>query len=182
MFILPPYKEGRWGTERLSNWPPVTQLRSRVEALMPYATVIPRIWLTVCLVHATPPAPNTIQPEGIRVNKTVAIRTLNPEYLGQGESATGEGVRPGWWWWGGGGRELVPSVSPIHLADGVQREEVPAADLSDRVPDTESETKILLQGEMPLDPNPRRPRTVLGGESWPKGREPTSICSHPRDI
>ncbi|XP_040092170.1 complement C3 [Oryx dammah] len=30
--------------------------------------------------------------------------------------------------------------------DGVQREEVPAADLSDQVPDTESETKILLQG------------------------------------
>uniref|UniRef100_A0A8C4L456 Uncharacterized protein n=1 Tax=Equus asinus asinus TaxID=83772 RepID=A0A8C4L456_EQUAS len=29
---------------------------------------------------------------------------------------------------------------------GVQREEVPAADLSDQVPDTESETKILLQG------------------------------------
>uniref|UniRef100_A0A8C2NV41 Complement C3 n=1 Tax=Capra hircus TaxID=9925 RepID=A0A8C2NV41_CAPHI len=54
-----------------------------------------------------------VVPEGIRVNKTVAIRTLNPEYLGQ---------------------------------DGVQREEVPAADLSDRVPDTESETKILLQG------------------------------------
>uniref|UniRef100_A0AC11CY18 Uncharacterized protein n=1 Tax=Ovis aries TaxID=9940 RepID=A0AC11CY18_SHEEP len=54
-----------------------------------------------------------VVPEGIRVNKTVAIRTLNPEYLGQ---------------------------------DGVQREEVPAADLSDQVPDTESETKILLQG------------------------------------
>ncbi|EKX73882.1 hypothetical protein BEWA_039200 [Theileria equi strain WA] len=30
--------------------------------------------------------------------------------------------------------------------NGVQREEVPAADLSDQVPDTESETKILLQG------------------------------------
>ncbi|AFZ80139.1 hypothetical protein BEWA_029900 [Theileria equi strain WA] len=30
--------------------------------------------------------------------------------------------------------------------DGIQREEVPAADLSDQVPDTESETKILLQG------------------------------------
>ncbi|OWK12416.1 C3 [Cervus elaphus hippelaphus] len=54
-----------------------------------------------------------VVPEGIRVNKTVAIRTLNPEHLGQG---------------------------------GVQRVEVPAADLSDQVPDTESETKILLQG------------------------------------
>ncbi|AFZ79776.1 hypothetical protein BEWA_026250 [Theileria equi strain WA] len=30
--------------------------------------------------------------------------------------------------------------------NGVQREEVPAADLSDQVPDTESESKILLQG------------------------------------
>ncbi|AFZ79761.1 WD repeat domain containing protein [Theileria equi strain WA] len=30
--------------------------------------------------------------------------------------------------------------------NGVQREEVPAADLTDQVPDTESETKILLQG------------------------------------
>ena len=59
----------------------------------------------------------------------------------------------------------MPSASPIHPADGVQRVEVPAADLSDQVPDTESETKILLQGEMTLDPNPRRPRTVLGGES-----------------
>uniref|UniRef100_A0A4W2D3Y9 Complement C3 n=1 Tax=Bos indicus x Bos taurus TaxID=30522 RepID=A0A4W2D3Y9_BOBOX len=54
-----------------------------------------------------------VVPEGVRVNKTVAVRTLNPEHLGQG---------------------------------GVQREEVPAADLSDQVPDTESETKILLQG------------------------------------
>lgn len=54
-----------------------------------------------------------VVPEGIRVNKTVAIRTLDPEHLGQG---------------------------------GVQREEVPAADLSDQVPDTDSETRILLQG------------------------------------
>ncbi|KAM5239077.1 complement C3 [Ctenodactylus gundi] len=54
-----------------------------------------------------------VVPEGIRVNKTVAIRTLDPQHLGQ---------------------------------EGVQREEVPAADLSDQVPDTESETQILLQG------------------------------------
>lgn len=39
---------------------------------------------------------------------------------------------------------------PHSTADGVQREEVEAADLSDQVPDTESETRILLQGEMPL--------------------------------
>ncbi|KAK2504648.1 hypothetical protein MC885_007798, partial [Smutsia gigantea] len=52
-------------------------------------------------------------PEGIRVNKTVTIRTLDPEHLGQ---------------------------------NGVQREEVREADLSDQVPGTESETKILLQG------------------------------------
>ncbi|XP_058393971.1 complement C3-like [Diceros bicornis minor] len=54
-----------------------------------------------------------VVPEGIRVNKTVAIRTLDPEHKGQ---------------------------------NGVQREEIPAADLSNQVPDTESETKILLQG------------------------------------
>ncbi|KAL1782782.1 complement C3 [Sigmodon hispidus] len=54
-----------------------------------------------------------VVPEGTRVNKTVAIRTLDPERLGQ---------------------------------EGVQREDVPAADLSDQVPDTDSETKILLQG------------------------------------
>uniref|UniRef100_A0A8D2DWE0 Complement C3 n=1 Tax=Sciurus vulgaris TaxID=55149 RepID=A0A8D2DWE0_SCIVU len=54
-----------------------------------------------------------VVPEGIRVNKTVAIRTLDPEHLGEA---------------------------------GVQREEVPAADLSDQVPDTDSETRILLQG------------------------------------
>lgn len=44
----------------------------------------------------------------------------------------------------------MPPVSPIRPPDGVQREEIPAADLSDQVPDTESETKILLQGETPL--------------------------------
>lgn len=54
-----------------------------------------------------------VVPEGMRVNKTVAVRTLDPEHLGQG---------------------------------GVQREDVPAADLSDQVPDTDSETRILLQG------------------------------------
>ncbi|KAM4888892.1 complement C3 [Thomomys bottae] len=54
-----------------------------------------------------------VVPEGIRVNKTVAIKTLDPEHLGQG---------------------------------GIQREEVPPADLSDQVPGTDSETNILLQG------------------------------------
>ncbi|XP_054572878.1 complement C3-like [Eptesicus fuscus] len=54
-----------------------------------------------------------VVPEGIRMNKTVAVETLNPQQLGQ---------------------------------NGVQRVEVEAADLSDQVPDTESETKILLQG------------------------------------
>ncbi|XP_006172143.1 LOW QUALITY PROTEIN: complement C3 [Tupaia chinensis] len=54
-----------------------------------------------------------VVPEGIRVNKTVTVRTLDPEHLGK---------------------------------EGVQREEVQPADLSDRVPDTESETRILLQG------------------------------------
>lgn len=54
-----------------------------------------------------------VVPEGLRVNKTVITRTLNPEKLGK---------------------------------EGVQREDVPAADLSDQVPDTDSETRILLQG------------------------------------
>uniref|UniRef100_A0A8C6RY24 Complement C3 n=1 Tax=Nannospalax galili TaxID=1026970 RepID=A0A8C6RY24_NANGA len=54
-----------------------------------------------------------VVPEGMRVNKTVAIRTLDPEHLGQG---------------------------------GVQKEDVPAADLSDQVPGTDSETRIHLQG------------------------------------
>ncbi|XP_060040075.1 LOW QUALITY PROTEIN: complement C3-like [Erinaceus europaeus] len=54
-----------------------------------------------------------VVPEGVRVNKTVAVRTLNPQVLGQ---------------------------------QGVQREEIPAADISDQVPDTDIETKILLQG------------------------------------
>ncbi|XP_005885544.2 PREDICTED: complement C3 alpha chain-like, partial [Myotis brandtii] len=47
------------------------------------------------------------------MNKTVAVKTLDPQHLGQ---------------------------------NGVQRVEVKAADLSDQVPDTESETRILLQG------------------------------------
>uniref|UniRef100_A0A5F4VZD8 Complement C3 n=1 Tax=Callithrix jacchus TaxID=9483 RepID=A0A5F4VZD8_CALJA len=54
-----------------------------------------------------------VVPEGIRMNKTVAVRTLDPERLGN---------------------------------EGVQKEDVPPADLSDQVPDTESETRILLQG------------------------------------
>ncbi|XP_032025330.1 complement C3 [Hylobates moloch] len=54
-----------------------------------------------------------VVPEGIRMNKTVAVRTLDPERLGH---------------------------------KGVQKEDVPPADLSDQVPDTESETRILLQG------------------------------------
>ncbi|XP_058513897.1 complement C3-like [Ochotona princeps] len=54
-----------------------------------------------------------VVPEGIPVNKTVTVRTLDPENLGQG---------------------------------GFQKEEIPPADLSDQVPETEAETKILLQG------------------------------------
>ncbi|EKX74101.1 hypothetical protein BEWA_041390 [Theileria equi strain WA] len=38
------------------------------------------------------------------------------------------------------------TISEFLAHNGVQREEVPAADLSDQVLDTESETKILLQG------------------------------------
>ncbi|XP_021561126.1 complement C3 [Neomonachus schauinslandi] len=54
-----------------------------------------------------------VVPEGVRVNKTVAVHTLNPEQKGQG---------------------------------GEQQVKVRAADLSDQVPDTDSETRILLQG------------------------------------
>ncbi|AFZ79768.1 hypothetical protein BEWA_026170 [Theileria equi strain WA] len=59
--------------------------------------------------------------------------------------------------------KAVRTLDPEHLGqNGVQREEVPAADLSDQVPDTESETKILLQGTPvaqmaeipPLHPSP----------------------------
>ncbi|XP_058137963.1 LOW QUALITY PROTEIN: complement C3 [Dasypus novemcinctus] len=57
--------------------------------------------------------PLRVVPEGVRVNKTVAVRTLDPEHLGH---------------------------------NGVQREEVHAPDLSDQVPDTELETRILVQG------------------------------------
>ena len=131
--------------------------------------------LSVCpFLHGTPPAPNTIQPEGMRVNKTVVTRTLDPEHKGQRESAT-EGVRAGWLRQGrvgGGGlrqgksgRGLVQWVSPILPAEGVQREEIPPADLSDQVPDTESETKILLQGERPLASTPGDPELCWGGMS-----------------
>lgn len=79
----------------------------------------------------------------------MAVHTLDPQHLGKSESAAGEArgrVAMG----GRGRRGPVPPVSRLRLADGVQREEVHAADLSDQVPDTESETKILIQGEVPL--------------------------------
>ncbi|XP_021487496.1 complement C3 [Meriones unguiculatus] len=42
---------------------------------------------------------------------------------------------------------ITSTLDPVHLGKGgVQRVDVPAADLSDQVPDTDSETKILLQG------------------------------------
>uniref|UniRef100_A0A667IIH8 Complement C3 n=1 Tax=Lynx canadensis TaxID=61383 RepID=A0A667IIH8_LYNCA len=45
---------------------------------------------------------------------------------------------------------VTPWVPPIPLADGVQRAEIHATNLRDQVPDTDSETRILLQGELPL--------------------------------
>lgn len=63
-------------------------------------------------------------------------------------------------------------LSPIPPTDGVQRVEVEAADLSDQVPDTESETKILLQGEMPFVQPPGDREGV--GAMTPK-RVPSSI-------
>ncbi|CAO2640989.1 Complement C3 [Lemmus lemmus] len=42
---------------------------------------------------------------------------------------------------------ITRTLNPEKLGkEGVQREDVPAADLSDQVPDTDSETRILLQG------------------------------------
>uniref|UniRef100_A0A667J3M3 Complement C3 n=1 Tax=Lynx canadensis TaxID=61383 RepID=A0A667J3M3_LYNCA len=41
---------------------------------------------------------------------------------------------------------VTPWVPPIPLADGVQRAEIHATNLRDQVPDTDSETRILLQG------------------------------------
>lgn len=61
---------------------------------------------------------------------------------------------------------MVLPVFPIHLADGVLKRKSQLQILVIKFRDTESETKILLQGERcSLDPNPRRPRTVLGRES-----------------
>ncbi|XP_045347710.1 complement C3-like [Leopardus geoffroyi] len=54
-----------------------------------------------------------VVPEGIRVDKTVAVHTLDPENRGR---------------------------------NGVQRAEIHATNLRDQVPDTDSETRILLQG------------------------------------
>lgn len=53
------------------------------------------------------------------------------------------------------GRALWPSSSPVLPAGGEQQVKVRAADLSDQVPDTDSETRILLQGE-PTGPDPGR--------------------------
>ena len=45
--------------------------------------------------------------------------------------------------------KLVPSTASLsHPAGGVQKVDVPAADLSDQVPDTDTETRIILQGKM----------------------------------
>src|SRR3712207_8719524 len=55
--------------------------------LFPYTTLFRSAY---AFIHPIPASPDTIQPEGIRVNKTVAIRTLDPAHLGQSESAMGE--------------------------------------------------------------------------------------------
>uniref|UniRef100_A0A667I3L7 Complement C3 n=1 Tax=Lynx canadensis TaxID=61383 RepID=A0A667I3L7_LYNCA len=48
--------------------------------------------------------------------------------------------------WGTCSPLVTPWVPPIPLADGVQRAEIHATNLRDQVPDTDSETRILLQG------------------------------------
>ncbi|XP_044900676.1 complement C3-like [Felis catus] len=99
--------------------------------------------------------PLKVVPEGIRVNKTVAVHTLDPENRGQ---------------------------------NGVQREEVHAIDLSDQVPDTDSETRILLQGtpvaqltEDAIDAERLKNLIVIPsgcGEQNMKSMTPTVIAVH----
>ncbi|XP_039080959.1 complement C3-like [Hyaena hyaena] len=96
-----------------------------------------------------------VVPEGIRVTKTVAVQTLDPQNKGH---------------------------------NGVQREEIHAADLSDQVPDTDSETKILLQGtpvaqlaEDAIDPERLKHLIVTPsgcGEQNMIGMTPTVIAVH----
>lgn len=59
-------------------------------------------------------------------------------------------------WWETAGGILLSSSA----AGGEQKVEIRAADLSDQVPDTDLETRILLQGEPPLtgpDPGGHNP-------------------------
>ncbi|XP_045632664.1 complement C3 [Ursus americanus] len=96
-----------------------------------------------------------VVPEGVRVNQTVAVHTLNPQQEGKG---------------------------------GEQQVKVRAADLSDQVPDTDSETRILLQGtpvaqmaEDAIDANRLKHLIVTPsgcGEQNMIGMTPTVIAVH----
>lgn len=56
-------------------------------------------------------------------------------------------------WW----ETAAAILLSFSTAGGEQKVEIRAADLSDQVPDTDLETRILLQGEPPLTgPDPRR--------------------------
>uniref|UniRef100_A0A673VAA9 Complement C3 n=1 Tax=Suricata suricatta TaxID=37032 RepID=A0A673VAA9_SURSU len=109
----------------------------------------------ILLTSPSPSHPNTVQPEGIIVNRTVAVHTLDPEHRGH---------------------------------NGVQREEIHATDLSDQVPDTDSETRILLQGtpvaqltEDAIDGERLKQLIVIPsgcGEQNMKGMTPTVIAVH----
>ncbi|AFZ80767.1 hypothetical protein BEWA_001740 [Theileria equi strain WA] len=73
---------------------------------------------------------------------------------------------------------LQECLDPEHLGqNGVQREEVPAADLSDQVPDTESETKILLQGT----PVAQMAEDAIDGERLKHLIVTPSGCGEPAD-
>ncbi|EKX73328.1 hypothetical protein BEWA_053840 [Theileria equi strain WA] len=73
-----------------------------------------------------------------------------------------------------------PISNPEHLGqNGVQREEVPVADLSDQVPDTESETKILLEGtpvvQMAVDAIDDERQVSVGNVSLSTGNESQDV-------
>uniref|UniRef100_A0A452U6X5 Complement C3 n=1 Tax=Ursus maritimus TaxID=29073 RepID=A0A452U6X5_URSMA len=86
------------------------------------------------------------------------------------------------------GRALWPSSSPVLPAGGEQQVKVRAADLSDQVPDTDSETRILLQGtpvaqmaEDAIDANRLKHLIVTPsgcGEQNMIGMTPTVIAVH----
>lgn len=116
--------------------------------------------MTDCLsCSCNSPAPN-IQPEGIRVNKTVAIRTLNQNIWVK--------VSQPWereWGLGGGDEEGWEGAGAIQVCLPftwqMQREEVPAADLGDQVP-TQSQRPDPPARWDALGPQPQETQNSVG--------------------